>query len=149
KENIKVNHSPKIYDTKHYLQFKNKEETSEKIKIVFEKVRLAKHPIILAGNGVNISKANEKLQTFAEIFSIPVVTTAGGKSAIAETHHLSLGLFGNWGQDVANKILAQADLVLIIGSRLTPTDTIFENDNLINPINQTLIQIDIEEKNAS
>src|SRR5699024_1625870 len=77
------------------------------------------------------------------------VTTAGGKSAIAETHHLSLGLFGNWGQDVANKILTQADLVLIIGSRLTPTDTIFENDNLINPINQTLIQIDIEEKNAS
>ena len=44
---------------------------------------------------------------------------------------------------------AQADLVLAVGSRLGPADTANENPQLIDPTRQTLLQIDVEPKNAS
>src|SRR5262245_42798109 len=74
----------------------------------------------------------------------PVATTATGKSAMAETHPLALGVFGNWGQAVANEVVSNADTVLVVGSRLSPTDTCFENPELLDADRRTFLQIDVE-----
>ncbi|MGJ9457884.1 thiamine pyrophosphate-binding protein [Oceanobacillus sp. CF4.6] len=140
---------PKIYHTRNYMKFANRSETVDKIKQASEKLLTSKKPFIIAGSGVNLAQANDELREISELIGAPVGTTAGGKSALEETHQHSVGVMGNWGHDVANEFLSEADTVLVVGSRLTPTDTVFESEELINPAKQNIIQIDIEEKNAS
>jgi acetolactate synthase-1/2/3 large subunit len=104
--------------------------------------------VILAGNGVHASRAWAELAELAELTSTPVATTATGKSAMAEVHPLALGVFGNWGQAVANEVVSAADTVLVVGSRLAPTDTCFENPELLDADRQTFLQIDAEPLNV-
>src|SRR5882762_1514561 len=63
---------------------------------------------------------------------------------MAEIHPLALGVFGNWGQAVANEVVSSADVVLVVGSRLSPTDTCFENPELLDADRQRFLQIDVE-----
>jgi acetolactate synthase-1/2/3 large subunit len=109
----------------------------------------AKRPVIIAGNGVRIAGAYAQLQALAELIAAPVATTASGKGTFAETHPLALGVCGNFGQATANAVIGEADVVLAVGSRLGPADTANENPELIDPTRQTLLQIDVEPKNAS
>src|SRR5262249_27219905 len=66
-----------------------------------------------------------------------------------ETHPLALGVFGNFGLDVANAVVVAADLVLAVGTKLGPTDTANENPALLDPERQTFVQVDIEGLHAS
>jgi acetolactate synthase-1/2/3 large subunit len=78
-----------------------------------------------------------------------VATTAAGKGTFAETHALALGVFGTFGTPVANATLGEADVVLVVGSKLSPSDTAWANRKLLDPGRQTFIQIDIEPRHAS
>jgi acetolactate synthase-1/2/3 large subunit len=109
----------------------------------------AERPVIIAGNGVRISQAYAELTSLAEALGAAVATTASGKGTFAETHDLALGVCGNFGTPLANTEVGAADVVLVVGSKLGATDTAYENPKLLNPQRQTLIQIDIEAKNAS
>ncbi len=109
----------------------------------------AERPVIIAGNGVRISQAFIELVALAELLGVPVATSAAGKGTFAETHDFALGTFGNFGTPLANATLGAADVVLVVGSKLATTDTAYENPKLLDPRRQTLIQIDIEPKNAS
>jgi acetolactate synthase-1/2/3 large subunit len=77
---------------------------------------LAEHPLIWAGGGVISSDAWAELTALAEALNAPVITTHQGKGAIAENHHLSLGVYYQ-GQGPANWAVPKADVVLIVGSR--------------------------------
>lgn len=78
----------------------------------------AERPVILAGNGALLSGAWAELAQVAELASVPVATTMGGKGVIAETHPLALGVVGRYSRKVANDILTEADVVLAVGCRL-------------------------------
>ena len=105
-------------------------------------------PVIIAGNGVRISSAYDQLAELAELISAPVATTAAGKGVFPENHPLALGVFGNFGQRVANRTIAGADTILIVGSKLAPSDTAGQNPQFLDPTRQHFIQLDIEPKNA-
>jgi acetolactate synthase-1/2/3 large subunit len=83
----------------------------------------ARRLVILAGGGVLISRASEEIVALAEALHAPVVTTMNGKGAIADNHPLSAGVSGSstggrYGRGkIANALLAEADAVLIVGSR--------------------------------
>lgn len=79
----------------------------------------ASKPIILAGGGTIISSAFAELQAVAETLALPVVTTFKGKGAFPENHPLSLGPIGMHGHAEANKMMAEADCVLAIGTRFS------------------------------
>src|SRR5262249_60288670 len=79
---------------------------------VAETLLRAGSPVIIAGNGVHAGHAWAPLARLAEAAGIPVATTATGKSAMAETHALALGVFGNWGQAGANAGGSDADTAL-------------------------------------
>jgi len=81
----------------------------------------AKHPLILAGQGVHYAEAGERLAALAEMLPAPVATTNPGKSAIAESHPLSLGASTRSRPKMYTDFMAKADLVLAIGSSLTRT----------------------------
>ena len=79
----------------------------------------AQRPIILAGGGAIISSAFAELQAVAEALMLPVVTTFKGKGSFPENHPLSLGPIGMHGHAEANKMMAEADCVLAIGTRFS------------------------------
>lgn len=85
----------------------------------------AKRPVIVAGGGVLISRAWDALTAFAEAGAVPVGTSINGKGSIAETHPLSLGVVGgNGARPYANRVVAEADLLLLIGTRTDSTTTL-------------------------
>ncbi|MEM7301827.1 MAG: 3D-(3,5/4)-trihydroxycyclohexane-1,2-dione acylhydrolase (decyclizing) [Pseudomonadota bacterium] len=80
-------------------------------------IRNATNPVIIAGGGVHYSGATDELTRFAEAHNIPVAETQAGKSALAWDHELNLGPVGVTGGEPANKLCAEADLVLGVGTR--------------------------------
>jgi acetolactate synthase-1/2/3 large subunit len=109
----------------------------------------SRQPVIIAGNGIRTAKASAALMRLAVHSGAAVATTASGKGVFPETHPLALGLFGTFGLPAANAFVAEADLVLAVGTKLAPSDTILEHEGLIDPARQQIIQIDIEPKNAN
>lgn len=139
---------PFLYHTSAYLPARLPGDPAS-IAAAAQAFAAAERPVIIAGNGVRISQAYEELAALAQQLGAPVATTASGKGVIAETHEWALGTCGNFGQATANAYIGSADLVLAVGTRLGPADTTNENPTLIDPARQTLVQIDIESKNAS
>ncbi|TJY39801.1 3D-(3,5/4)-trihydroxycyclohexane-1,2-dione acylhydrolase (decyclizing) [Cohnella pontilimi] len=90
-----------------------------------------KRPVIVAGGGVHYSLATEALQKFAETFGIPVTETQAGKSVLPWKHPLNLGGVGVTGTLAANRTVAEADLIVAVGTRLsdftTASKTAFSN----------------------
>jgi acetolactate synthase-1/2/3 large subunit len=139
---------PYLYATKPYLPKRQGADAAD-IAAAVKALLAAKRPVIIAGNGVRIAGAYAELAALAELIEAPVATTASGKGTFAETHPLALGVCGNFGQATANAVIGECDLVLAIGTRLGPADTANENPQLIDPTRQTLLQIDVEPRNAS
>ena len=140
---------PVLYPTRHYLPPAPPPADTAAVAAAAAALMGASKPVIIAGNGVRIAQAYDVLAALAEAAGAPVVTTAAGKGTFAETHPLALGVFGTFGTPAANACVAEADLVLAIGSKLGPSDTAWENKDLLDPTRQTFIQIDVEPKNAS
>ena len=104
-------------------------------------INSAKKPIILAGHGVIISRAQNRLLELAEKAQIPVVTTLLGISAFPEDHILSTGFPGMHGMAYASIALDEADLIIGIGSRFD--DRIVGNAKRFGK-NSKKIHIDID-----
>jgi acetolactate synthase-1/2/3 large subunit len=145
---VKTRRPPRLHATGRHLAHGVSRPASTDLARVAEALLASSSPVIIAGNGVHAARAWSELRELAELLAIPVATTATGKSAIAEVHPLALGVFGNWGQAAANAAVSTADTVLVVGSRLSPTDTCFENPELLDADRQTLLQIDVEPLNV-
>ena len=80
-------------------------------------INTAQKPLILAGQGVLLSKAERELEAFAQKTGIPVACTLLGLSCIPQSHPLYigyLGMHGNYGPNVKTN---EADLIIAIGMR--------------------------------
>ncbi|MDA7861261.1 biosynthetic-type acetolactate synthase large subunit [Akkermansiaceae bacterium] len=80
-------------------------------------INKAKRPVILAGQGTMISRADKELMELATKLNCPVTSTLLGKGVFPETHDLSLGMLGMHGTAYANKAMVECDLLLNVGSR--------------------------------
>ena len=87
------------------------------IKRVAEAISKAKQPVICAGGGVWLAHAQKELLELAERNQIPVVKTMMGLSLMATDHPLNMGMIGAHGNFCANKALAKADLLIMVGTR--------------------------------
>ncbi len=139
---------PFIHPTQGYLNTAPPVARPEDIEKVAGMLASANSPVLIAGNGVHLSKAHSQVQELAEMYGMGVATSYKGKSAIAETHAQALGMVGVFGQNAANQVVGEADLLLIVGAKLSTQDTVGENPGVFDPKRQTIIQIDIEERNA-
>jgi acetolactate synthase-1/2/3 large subunit len=80
-------------------------------------LRRAERPLLLAGGGVLHSRAGPAVTALAERLSAAVATTLSGKGAIAEDHPLSVGVAGSMGTAASAAALAEADVVLLAGTK--------------------------------
>lgn len=83
----------------------------------------ADRPLIIAGGGVLYSSAEEQLRAFAEATGIPVATTQAGGGSLTWDHPQYLGGVGATGSTAANRLAAEADLIIGIGTRYSDFTT--------------------------
>jgi acetolactate synthase-1/2/3 large subunit len=140
---------PRIYSTEAYLPLPCRRVDHVAIASVADVIRGAARPVIVAGNGVRLARAQDSLARLARSINAPVATTASGKGVFAERDALAVGVIGPFGWPSANAVVADADVVLAVGTKLGPTDTANENPGLLDPTRQVLVQIDVEPLNAS
>ncbi|MCY0942954.1 thiamine pyrophosphate-binding protein [Streptomyces antarcticus] len=81
----------------------------------------ARLPVIVAGGGCKPSGAGPAVRRLAEALGSPVFTTAAGRGTLDEEHPLACGLVGLYTTPPADSLLAAADVVLVVGSRLEET----------------------------
>lgn len=86
-------------------------------------IKQAEKPFIIAGGGVLYSEATETLKKFVDRTGIPVGETQAGKSSLRFDHPLNLGAVGATGSLASNQTASEADLVILIGTRLSDFTT--------------------------
>ncbi len=117
------------------------------IKEAVNELGRAKRPCIIAGGGVNLSRAWDELKEVAEFCQMPVATTISGKGAFPERHPLSAGPTGNvvggrlGRARVAEQIVKNSDLVLLVGSR---TNEMATSRWTVPDPKSTVVHIDID-----
>jgi 3D-(3,5/4)-trihydroxycyclohexane-1,2-dione acylhydrolase (decyclizing) len=98
-------------------------------------LRAAKRPVLIAGGGALYANAGETLRAFADKHGVPVAETQAGKGALAWDHPLQLGPAGVCGSTAANALLAEADVVLAVGTRLqdftTGSNALYANARIV------------------
>lgn len=75
----------------------------------------ARHPIVMAGNGVVRANCADKLVAFAEALNIPVATTFMAKGVMPNAHPLSLGTVGLQSSDYVSCGFDRADVIICVG----------------------------------
>lgn len=86
---------------------------------VLETLKSAERPLILAGGGAAASRCGEQVRELAELLQAAVTVTSTGRGTVADDHPLCFGLTGTVASELANQAVAEADVVLVLGSRLS------------------------------
>jgi 3D-(3,5/4)-trihydroxycyclohexane-1,2-dione acylhydrolase (decyclizing) len=86
-------------------------------------IRASRRPLLVAGGGLIYSEASEQLAAFCERTGIPVCETQAGKGCLPWDHPQNVGPVGATGGLAANRLAAEADLVIGIGTRWTDFTT--------------------------
>lgn len=83
----------------------------------------AERPVAIVGGGAIAANASKEITDFVEKFDLPVVQTLMGLGAVPRSHSHNLGFAGMHGMKAANHAIANADLVIAIGSRFGDRQT--------------------------
>ncbi len=116
------------------------------LKKAWKMLKNAEKPVILAGGGVNIARANSQLLKFAEKTNVPVVTTVMGRGAIPTNHRLYFGNAGMHGSYACNLAIRESDVLFSIGTRF--------NDRITGDLNDfapkaKIVHIDVDSASIS
>ncbi len=108
-----------------------------------QRLRDAKKPLILAGNGIYTSDAVNDLHKLLQKIQVPVQTTWKSIDVMWDAHPLYVGHPGGLGDRGANFVIQECDLLIALGARLDNSITAF-NESDFAP-NAFKIVIDIDE----
>jgi sulfoacetaldehyde acetyltransferase len=106
----------------------------------------AKFPVIISGGGVVMGDGVEECKAFAERLGAPVVNSYLHNDSFPASHPLWCGPLGYQGSKAAMKLIAQADVVVALGSRLGPFGTLPQHGMDYWPKQAKIIQIDADNK---
>lgn len=112
-----------------------------------ELLATAKFPVILAGGGVVMGEAVAECQALAERLGAPVVTGYLRNDAFPAKHPLWAGPLGYQGSKAGMKLIAQADVVIALGSRMGPFGTLPQHGMDYWPKNAKIIQVEADHTN--
>lgn len=128
------------YQPKKNIDIEFNHNSNKSIKSVLDKLLTSTKPVIVCGGGVYHSKAHTQLYNFAKSMKIPVVATMMGVGAYPQDDMNYLGMIGIFGDNSANNVIKESDLVLSLGARFNDRITcMFSRSDL----RTKFIQIDI------
>ncbi|MGA8360123.1 MAG: biosynthetic-type acetolactate synthase large subunit [Candidatus Dormiibacterota bacterium] len=113
-----------------------------KLRRIAELIKAAKRPVILAGRGVLIARAEEELADLAHQAHIPVGWTLLGTGAFPVTDPMALQMVGFMGAGYTNKAVCEADVLIMIGMRCD--DRVTTRLDSFAPRVEHLVHIDID-----
>jgi sulfoacetaldehyde acetyltransferase len=111
-----------------------------------ELLAAAKFPVILCGGGVVMGDAEHEAIELAELLQAPVTNSYLHNDSFPASHALWCGPLGYQGSKAAMKLIAKADVVLALGTRLGPFGTLPQHGLDYWPKNAKIIQIDADAK---
>ncbi|MGR3402655.1 sulfoacetaldehyde acetyltransferase, partial [Paracoccus sp. (in: a-proteobacteria)] len=103
----------------------------------------ARFPVILSGAGVVLSGAIPDLVRLAERLDAPVCSNYQHNDSFPGSHPLAMGPLGYNGSKAGMEIIARADVVLALGTRLNPFSTLPGYGIDYWPKDAKIIQVDI------
>ena len=92
---------------------------ARQIKQAASLIAKAKKPVMYVGGGAASIESSNQLRKLSELMQIPIVYSLMGKSAVSHDYPLNFGMMGMYGQEIANKITSECDLVIAIGVRFS------------------------------
>ena len=85
--------------------------------IILRELASSQRPVLLIGGGISVATA-WAVAPELESLGVPLMTTWSGADRVADGHPLFFGRPNTWGQRSSNILLAQADLIVALGTRL-------------------------------
>lgn len=137
-----------LYPTEGYLRSTPMVPNRAALEQIATSLKGARNPVIIAGNGIYMSRSGARLQQLAERDGIAVASSYHGKGTIDETSAIAVGMMGTWASAAANRMVQSADVILVLGCSLGPEYTRFRDAQMMRPGDQTIIQVDIDPLNA-
>ncbi len=93
--------------------------SDETARVIIERIRGAKRPVLNAGNGIRIAAAHPVFERVVRELGIPVVTGWNSQDCMASDDPLYVGRAGGMGDRPGNFAIQNSDLVFSVGSRLS------------------------------
>ena len=118
-----------------------------KIDKTLEHLQKSKRPVIVAGHGIRLAKAQGIFKKLAEKLSVPVLSTFNGCDLIESDNPLYIGRIGTIGSRAGNFALQNADLVLFIGTRNNIRQISYDWKSFAKKAVKVVVDIDEKELN--
>lgn len=128
------------------------EETDLKIEInvmldIYNLINSSKRPVFLLGHGVMDSKKEIDLKKLLSEFKIPTLVTWRAKGIFSYDDELFMESPGIPAHRYSNYVLQNSDLLIVIGSRLNPAITAYDEENFAPKAKKIIVDIDKNELN--
>lgn len=117
-----------------------KQEQLNQVKTLLLK---AKRPVIYSGAGIQMSDGNSEFHEFINKVKAPVVNSYNSMGLLSENNPYYVGRPGAVGQRAANFIVQKSDLLIVIGTRLSPLQTGYNYKGFAP--NATIVMVDIDQ----
>jgi acetolactate synthase I/II/III large subunit len=105
-------------------------------------LRGAERPIILAGNGIRLARAENEFRELIARLGIPVLTTRLGIDLLDDNHELFVGLPGSIGSRGANFALQNSDWLLMLGARMDLALIGYAPERLARAAKKIMVNVD-------
>ena len=116
------------------------------IKLIVDKLKVAKRPLLLVGNGIRLAGAEKILWELINKLKINVITALfTADDLVTYEYQNYLGRQGMWGNETANWAVDNCDLLLIVGERLQLIQTSYDYKNFATQATKMMVDIDKNE----
>ena len=112
---------------------------------IYKMINQSKRPLILIGHGVVASKCQEQIRELVYDFNIPVLATWRAKGVFGDEEELYMGSPGIPTTRYSNYVLQNSDFLLIIGTRLNPAITAYDEPHFAPNARKVIVDIDEQE----
>ncbi|WP_298846579.1 thiamine pyrophosphate-binding protein [Clostridium sp.] len=136
-----------FYESDEYGLIINDKVDLRDVNELIELIKNSKRPMILAGGGIRLANASENIEKLIEITGIPVACTLMGIDCINHNHACYVGYMGSYGNRYSNLAVANCDLLIVLGSRLTSRQTSSITDSFAREAKIVHVDIDKNELN--
>ena len=114
-------------------------------KEILDMIRKAKRPLVLVGKGIRSAKVENVIVDLCHRLQLPAIASWRAKMVFADDDDLYFGHPGSPGPRYSNWILQTCDFLLVIGSRLNPGITAFNEPHFAYQAKKVIVDLDENE----
>jgi len=131
---------------KYWSVYEKPSPTKKELDTFYELLNQSKKPLFVVGNGIRLSKSYDVFNTLLKQSNIPALTGVhSGVDCIDNTYKYYAGRIGVLGQITSNTIVQEADLLIILGSRLNIKMTGYNIPGFAPNAKKIFVDIDVNE----